>query len=531
MKVATCTICRLENIYIKEFVDHYKALGVDHMYIYDNNLPNTENISDVLQSYIDNDFVTVINYQDQEKYPMGDALISAFTDCWETNKNEYDWILFLDNDEFLILQNDSNIKEYLGLECFNNIDVIRINWLCYDDNNFIYYQDKPLRKRFTHPCKDDPFKFDENKHTKSIIHNTAKNKEIIFDFGAAHNPLLFRNNSYNYDDYINNNIYSDNAGNILSMFDQSQHSINYINYDLAYYAHYRMKTIDEYVNNKIKKLTIQGYNSMEFSIHTFFKYNEYSIEKEKYFLDNTKKYSKNVVYTAIIGNYDTLNEIEYMTPGWDYICFTDNEKLTSNTWTIKYISDDDKEKFFKEYDYCWWWKNKNQYLNRYIKLNPHKYLPEYTFSIYIDGNIIIKNNLNDFLEEYINKIGNYDYILWTFTHTTRDCLYDEINKCIELKKDDAKNLERLYLLYKQEHVPHHLGMSHNCVLCRYHKEQDCTSLMNEWWEYVKEYSVRDQCSLYYVLMKQHKMQNVKLIMSKENSDKYFINKDIHNKYE
>ena len=90
MKVATCTICRLENIYIKEFVDHYKALSVDHIYIYDNNLPNTENISDVLQSYIDNDFVTVINYQDQEKYPMGDALISAFTDCWENNKNEYD---------------------------------------------------------------------------------------------------------------------------------------------------------------------------------------------------------------------------------------------------------------------------------------------------------------------------------------------------------------------------------------------------------------------------------------------------------
>ena len=88
-----------------------------------------------------------------------------------------------------------------------------------------------------------------------------------------------------------------------------------------------------------------------------------------------------------------------------------------------------------------------------------------------------------------------------------------------------------YILYKQEHVPHHLGMSHNCVLCRYHKEQDCTSLMNEWWEYIKEYSLIDQCSLYYVLMKQHKIQNIKLIMSKENSDNYFINKDIYNKYE
>ena len=184
MKVATCTICRLENVYLVEFVEHYKSIGVDHMFIYDNNLPNTENVIDVLQSYVNDGFVTVINYQDQEKYPMDDALISAFTDCWESNKNEYDWILFLDNDEFLMLQQDSNVKEYLNRNCFKNMDVIKINWLCYDDNNLIYYEDKPMKERFTHPCNGDPLTFKENEHINVIA------KHIFFKFHLLNSDYI-----------------------------------------------------------------------------------------------------------------------------------------------------------------------------------------------------------------------------------------------------------------------------------------------------------------------------------------------------
>ena len=99
----------------------------------------------------------------------------------------------MDNDEFLMLQQDSNIKEYLNRKCFENVDIIRVNWLCYDDNNLLYYDDKPLKERFTHPCNEDPFTFNENKHIKSIIHNTAKNKKINFNRGAAHSPQLLNN--------------------------------------------------------------------------------------------------------------------------------------------------------------------------------------------------------------------------------------------------------------------------------------------------------------------------------------------------
>ena len=36
-----------KNLYIKEFVDYYLKLGIDHIFIYDDNEPNTEKISKV----------------------------------------------------------------------------------------------------------------------------------------------------------------------------------------------------------------------------------------------------------------------------------------------------------------------------------------------------------------------------------------------------------------------------------------------------------------------------------------------------
>ena len=37
MKVALCCIGRLENRYIKEYVDFYLGIGVDKIFLYDNN--------------------------------------------------------------------------------------------------------------------------------------------------------------------------------------------------------------------------------------------------------------------------------------------------------------------------------------------------------------------------------------------------------------------------------------------------------------------------------------------------------------
>ena len=42
MKVALCTMGRRENLYIKEFVSYYLTLGVDTLFLYDDNIEENE---------------------------------------------------------------------------------------------------------------------------------------------------------------------------------------------------------------------------------------------------------------------------------------------------------------------------------------------------------------------------------------------------------------------------------------------------------------------------------------------------------
>ena len=500
MKVATCSIVKLENNYLVEFVNHYKKIGVDHMYIYDNNDETDEHPEEVLQKYIDENFVTIIDFRNQEKYPMGEALKIAFNDCWENNKNEYDWILFLDNDEFLELTKDKNIKEYLSRDIFNNVDVIQINWKCYDDNNLIYYDDRPMQERFTHVCNDDPYTFNENLHIKSIVHNTAKNKKLVFkENSPAHCPYL-------QDDNI---IVCDNKGSYVYKEIYNNHKIDYIDYTLAYYKHYRMKTIDEYINNKIKKLNDKGYKNLFFTSNKFFEYNKYDEQKEKLYIDNIYKFSRNCVYTCIIGDYDNLHDPLYVTEGWDYICLTNNHNIKSDIWKIIYIDDEinsydifndkSKEKHINNFD---------RFINRFYKIHLHSIIKNnYDFSIYIDGNITIYGDLNEFKEKYIDTIGSYKYIMWTASHY-RDCIYDEIDACIKQNKDDIDKLNKLKQFYYDNNMPKHYGMTHNCFIARYHLDQKCSRLMWHWFDMIDKYCIRDQCSLLYLLWKYDMKDNV-----------------------
>ena len=54
IKVCLCTSGKKENLYVKEFVEHYKKYGVNKIYIYDNNDLNDEHFDDVISDYIIN---------------------------------------------------------------------------------------------------------------------------------------------------------------------------------------------------------------------------------------------------------------------------------------------------------------------------------------------------------------------------------------------------------------------------------------------------------------------------------------------
>ena len=49
-----CAIGRKENLYSRELISYYMSIGVEKFVFIDNNVPNTEKLSDILQDYINN---------------------------------------------------------------------------------------------------------------------------------------------------------------------------------------------------------------------------------------------------------------------------------------------------------------------------------------------------------------------------------------------------------------------------------------------------------------------------------------------
>ena len=69
MRCGVCAIARLENNYIREWVEHYKNLGFINVILYDNNFNEEDDFRDVIGDYIDSGYVIYndarnkVNYQ------------------------------------------------------------------------------------------------------------------------------------------------------------------------------------------------------------------------------------------------------------------------------------------------------------------------------------------------------------------------------------------------------------------------------------------------------------------------------------
>ena len=215
--------------------------------------------------------------------------------------------------------------------------------------------------------------------------------------------------------------------------------------------------------------------------------------------------NKNVCYTVIFGDYDNLNDPEYLSENFDYVCITNNKNIHSNIWKIIYI---DKQ-----------FNNKISQIKfqRYLKLHPHKILQNYQFSIYIDGNINIYNDLNYIKDNICNK----NVLIYFKPHPERNCTYMEYFGCLYYKKDSLENMSYQLLKYWNEGFPQNYGLSETNIIGRYHNNENCIKLMEFWWNEIITHSHRDQLSLFYSIWKLNLKNDI--YMFNENDMKYIKN--------
>lgn len=145
MNIALVCIAKNEDNYIQEWVTYHLKLGFDSIYIYENDWVSNVNNPKV--------FKIPVKGQKQQ-IPMYNHFIKNY-------KNEYDWVSFLDVDEFIVLKKHNSIKEFLSN--YPNEDAIGINWVFFGDNGLSFSGEYSVIERFTKRQKM------ADRHIKSIV--------------------------------------------------------------------------------------------------------------------------------------------------------------------------------------------------------------------------------------------------------------------------------------------------------------------------------------------------------------------------
>ena len=159
-----CVIGKNENLYVREFVEYYKQIGYNKIFIYDNNDKSGEHFEEVINDYIQIGFVKIIDFRERNANTR--PIFDAYKDCYSRNNRIFNWLSFFDMDEFLELNKKyKTIQEFLNDKTFKKCQNIKINWLIYMNYHSLYFENKPLQQRIKNFYYNDP----SNKHIKSTV--------------------------------------------------------------------------------------------------------------------------------------------------------------------------------------------------------------------------------------------------------------------------------------------------------------------------------------------------------------------------
>ncbi len=205
--IAICAIVKDENEYLDEWIAYHKSIGINNFILYDN-----ESAIPVNSSIKDHEGVLVIPIMG--KYMEG----TAYMRCIRNFKNNFNWIAFIDADEFIVMNESININEALKeYEC-EHVGGLGINWRFFGTSGHITKPDGGVIKNYTHCI---PKANEISDHIKSIVH-PRKVVSLITAHAFTYKPDYYCVNELR--QAINN---TDIAGNSFSPHSSTKFQINH----------------------------------------------------------------------------------------------------------------------------------------------------------------------------------------------------------------------------------------------------------------------------------------------------------------
>ena len=278
-KFAMCSIGKLENLNVRDFVIYYLELGVDKFFLYDNNEKYGEKIEDVVKDFIDLKYVEVYDMRgNQTSNPQA----NAYEHCYHSHINDFDWFLLFDFDEYLYIKNYS-LNDFVNLPMFKNCHSIIYFWRTYTDNDQVYYSTESPEKRFTIHVPDYIQKrmWNEKSMSRGGI------KELTYT-KSVHAPFFIN------DTYKTKYMTCNTEG---KAFDKKETKENEITYENAFLKHFHWRSTEEYCLKLAIRKYYKNYNwknhDYYFLRNRYLSYNKRTPEKanlfKKFFANFTPK--------------------------------------------------------------------------------------------------------------------------------------------------------------------------------------------------------------------------------------------------
>ena len=227
-RVAIVCIAKDEDAYIHEWVDYHLMIGVDDIFIYENDW----------RSGLVGGNIHTIPFDGQYRQ------VYAYNHWLFRRSRDYDWAIFIDVDEFIALKRHSYIQGFL--RDYGNlpegVDAIAVNWMMFGDNNAP--SEGSVLERFT---RRGAF---PDRHIKSIVRLNGDRMML-----TTHNTFGYWIDTNGIVGHGQNNLTGDN--------------------DVIQINHYYGKTMKEFVAKMERGRADCG---LEWTLHDFTQYNQNEVE-------------------------------------------------------------------------------------------------------------------------------------------------------------------------------------------------------------------------------------------------------------
>lgn len=172
MKIAICLAVKNESAEMPYWIAWHALLGIDTFFIYnDQSTDSTLAVLKSLQEKYDIRIKNVCENKDDHVVRQ----VQIYNSCLNENKDQFDWIGFIDADEYVYI-NHGDIKEFLAAMAYN-INCVALNWCCFGSNHhlarpesapFLAYQKHGDRNQYW------------NRHTKVFVRPKEVKEEITY---------------------------------------------------------------------------------------------------------------------------------------------------------------------------------------------------------------------------------------------------------------------------------------------------------------------------------------------------------------